>query len=70
LLETDLLTAISPRQLHYEFSAGWLTALRVPLPETKRVIGITMRSDSHPSPGASLLMHEIRGVSTLLADMV
>jgi LysR family transcriptional regulator of gallate degradation len=70
LLETDLLTAISPRQLHYELSAGLLTALRVPLPETKRVIGITLRSDSHPSPGASLLMHEIRGAGASLADIV
>jgi LysR family transcriptional regulator, regulator for genes of the gallate degradation pathway len=63
LLETDLLTAISPRQLHYEFAAGLLSVLRVPLPETERVIGITMRSDSYPSPGASLLMEEIRQCS-------
>lgn len=60
LLESDMLTAISPRQLHYELDAKLLVALPVPLPETKRQIGITQRADSHPSPTASLLMAEIR----------
>jgi LysR family transcriptional regulator, regulator for genes of the gallate degradation pathway len=68
LLETDLLTAISPRQLHYELAAGLLTELRIPLPETERVIGITMRSDSHPSPGATLLIDEVRQFSGDLGD--
>src|SRR5437867_2673491 len=59
LLNTDLLTAISPRQLSYELKAGLLTLLPVPLPDTRRVIGITRRTDSLASPGAKILMEEI-----------
>ena len=66
LLESDLLTAISPRQLYYEFEARLLTVLPVPLPETRRRIGITQRVDSHPSPGATLLMAEIRRLCPVL----
>lgn len=66
LLESDLLTAISPRQLFYEFEARLLTVLPVPLPETQRRIGITQRVDSHPSPGATLLMGEIRRLCPVL----
>jgi LysR family transcriptional regulator of gallate degradation len=43
LLNTDLLTAISPRQLAYELAGGLLTVLPFPLPDTRRVIGITQR---------------------------
>lgn len=66
LLESDLFTAISPRQLYYELDAALLQVLPVPLPETERRIGITQRVDSHPSPGASLLMAEIRRQCPLL----
>jgi LysR family transcriptional regulator of gallate degradation len=59
LLNTDLLTAISPRQLSYELAAGLLTVLPFPLPDTRRVIGITRRIDSLASPGARILMDEI-----------
>jgi LysR family transcriptional regulator, regulator for genes of the gallate degradation pathway len=59
LLNGDLLTAISPRQLAYELAAGLLTVLPVPLPDTRRVIGITRRADSLAWPGAKLLMDEI-----------
>ena len=59
LLNTDLLTAISPRQLSYELAAGLLHVIPVPLPDTRRVIGITRRTDSMPWPGAKLLMEEI-----------
>ena len=69
LLNTDLLTAISARQLSYELSAGLLTVLPVPLPDTRRVIGITRRTDSVASPGARILMNEIarRGPAVLAA---
>ena len=60
LLESDMLTAVSPRQLYYELEAGLLAILPLPLPETRRQIGITQRTDSHPSPAANLLMAEIR----------
>ena len=63
LLESDLVTAISARQLDHEFRAGLLKALPIPLPETSRRIGITRRSASVPSPGATLLMDEIRAIA-------
>lgn len=67
LLNSDLLTAISPRQLSYELSAELLTLLPIPLADTRRVIGITRRSDSLASPGAKVLMEEIaRRCPTLL----
>jgi LysR family transcriptional regulator of gallate degradation len=59
LLNSDLLTAISPRQLSYEFATGLLTILPIPLRDTRRVIGITSRTDSLVWPGAKLLMEEI-----------
>jgi LysR family transcriptional regulator, regulator for genes of the gallate degradation pathway len=59
LVNSDLLTAISPRQLSYELAAGLLTVLPVPLSDTRRVIGITRRADSLASPGARILMDEI-----------
>ena len=59
LLNSELLTAISPRQLSFELAAGLLALLPVPLPDTRRVIGITRRTDSVPSPGAKILMEEI-----------
>jgi LysR family transcriptional regulator of gallate degradation len=59
LLNTDLLTAISPHQLSYELAGKLLTLLPIPLPDTRRVIGITRRSDSLASPGAKILMDEI-----------
>ena len=40
-------------------AAGLLALLPVPLPDTRRVIGITRRADSIPSPGAKILMEEI-----------
>jgi LysR family transcriptional regulator of gallate degradation len=59
LLNSDLLTAISPHQLSYELAAGLLTVLPASLQDTRRIIGITRRTDSLASPGASVLMEEI-----------
>jgi LysR family transcriptional regulator of gallate degradation len=59
LLNSDLLTAISLRQLSFELAAGLLAPLPILLPDTRRAIGITRRSDSLPSPGAKILMEEI-----------
>jgi LysR family transcriptional regulator, regulator for genes of the gallate degradation pathway len=70
LLNTDLLTAISPRELSYELGSGLLALLPVPLRDTRRVIGITRRTDSLPSPGAAILMEEIaRRCPVLLASI-
>jgi LysR family transcriptional regulator, regulator for genes of the gallate degradation pathway len=59
LVQSDLLTAISARQLAYELDAGLVRELPFELPETERVIGITRRADSVSWPGARLLMDEI-----------
>jgi LysR family transcriptional regulator of gallate degradation len=60
LLESDLLTGISPRQLYYELEQAALVTLPITLPETAREIGITRRTGSQPSPGAALLMDQLR----------
>ena len=59
LLNSDLLTAISPQQIAYELRSKLLTVLPFPLPDTRRVIGITRRADSLASPGARIVMEEI-----------
>ena len=59
LVNSDLLTAISPRQLSYELRAGLLRVLPFALEDTRRVIGVTQRTDSVASPGAKILIDEI-----------
>ncbi|MFO1302212.1 MAG: LysR family transcriptional regulator [Burkholderiales bacterium] len=63
LRNSDLVTAISPRQLHYELAEGLLRLLPIPLPDTRRVIGITRRADSLVWPGAKLLADELARLS-------
>ena len=62
LLESDMITAISPRQLSREISAGMLARLPISLPETLRQIGMLRRENDYPSPGANLLTAEMRAV--------
>jgi LysR family transcriptional regulator of gallate degradation len=62
LMHSDMLTAISAQQLHYEIAAGALQVLNIDLPKTTRMIGITQRMESLASPGALALMEEIRNV--------
>jgi len=65
-----LLAAISLRQLSYDLDAGLLTLLPIPLHDTRRLIGITRRTDSMVSPGAKILMEEIaRRYPPLLAPI-
>jgi LysR family transcriptional regulator of gallate degradation len=59
LLESDMLTALSPHQLRYEIRDGSLVVLDFPLEATRRKIGITQRLGAFPSPGARALMDEI-----------
>lgn len=63
LVESDMVTAISPQQLRYEIDAGMLCALDFPLADTTRDIGITVRSSAVPSPGAVLLVDALRQVA-------
>jgi LysR family transcriptional regulator, regulator for genes of the gallate degradation pathway len=60
LMGTDMIAALSAQQLHYEIAAGELVVLDVPLHNTRREIGLTMRADSAPSPGARALIDAIR----------
>lgn len=62
LLNSDMVTVISPHQLHYEREAGVLTTLDFDLPETSRWIGLIYRAESRPSPGAIALMQAVREV--------
>ena len=56
--------AISAQQLEYEIHSNALQVLDFDLPRTSRTIGITQREESHPSPGAVVLMDAIREVAT------
>lgn len=60
LLHTDLITAISPRQLQYEIDNGSLARLDIALDFTLREIGFTYRRNSVASPIAVLMREEIR----------
>ncbi len=57
LHESDVITAISPQQFDRELRTGTLVQLALRLPETSRVIGITQRTDSHPSARARARAH-------------
>lgn len=60
LMNSDLLSAVSSHQVAYELDARLLHVLPFPLADTRRVIGITERTDSLASPGAKILIDEIR----------
>ena len=60
LVQSDLLTAISASQLQYEIESKDLTVLPIALKETRRSIGVTLRLGALPSPGARILIDEIR----------
>lgn len=68
LLESDMLTAISPHQLRYEIRDGSLVVLDFALDGTRRDIGISQRHGAFASPGARALMAQIREVVSLSAD--
>jgi LysR family transcriptional regulator, regulator for genes of the gallate degradation pathway len=62
LLRTDMVAALSAQQLRYECAQGQLTMLDVPMPDTERDIGLTMRALGEPSPAARKLIDAIRAV--------
>lgn len=70
LMGTDMIAALSAQQLHYEIAAGDLVVLDVPLHNTRREIGLTMRADSVPSPGARALIDAIRLAVAEVAPVV
>lgn len=60
LMGTDMIAALSAQQLHYEIESGQLVVLDVPLHNTRREIGLTLRAQSAPSPAARALIDAIR----------
>ncbi|CAB3666907.1 HTH-type transcriptional regulator HdfR [Paraburkholderia graminis C4D1M] len=60
LLGTDMVAALSAQQLHYEVQTGQLAVLDVPLHNTRRDIGLTLRAAGTPSPAARALIDAIR----------
>jgi LysR family transcriptional regulator of gallate degradation len=62
LLESDMLTALSPHQLRYEIIDGSMVVLDCPLEGAVREIGLSQRVGALPSPGTRALMDEIRAV--------
>jgi LysR family transcriptional regulator of gallate degradation len=62
LLESDIVTAASLHLFHHELEAGSLVALPVELPEASRSVGVLRRPHDHISPGARLLIEEIRAL--------
>jgi LysR family transcriptional regulator of gallate degradation len=63
LMNSDMLTAISPHQLHYELASGTLVELQVGLGSMVRRIGITLRDHAMLSPAALTVLDAIRMVS-------
>ena len=68
LLETDMVSAASRQLFHHELQDGTLVTLPIRLPGTSRPIGILRRTQDHSSPGAQLLIEELRRVPAMPAD--
>ena len=63
LFQGNMLAPLSEHQLHYEIKAGSLVVLPFAMAGMQREIGITTRTGAHLSPGASVLLEEIRRIS-------
>ncbi len=66
LLETDMLTLLSPDQLRVEIEAGLLVAL-APLRPVTRIIGITTRQDWRPTQSQQRMMDTLCAVAENLS---
>lgn len=60
LMESDRIMLLSHHQIHYELRAGLLVALPHPLGRVVRPIGLTMRSDWHPTAAQQRLLEILR----------
>jgi LysR family transcriptional regulator of gallate degradation len=63
LLSSDMLTVLSPHQLHYEIDTGQLAVLQLQMPGLERQIGVTTREGAHLSPGARALLAELHSAA-------
>lgn len=61
LLETDMLTLLSPDQLRVEIEAGLLIPRDPPAP-VRRTIGITTRQDWRPTPPQAAMIETLRKI--------
>ncbi|TFL14682.1 LysR family transcriptional regulator [Pusillimonas caeni] len=64
LFNSDMITVASQHLFEPEIRSGLLAALPVELPQIRRPIGILRRKQDHSSPGAQLLIEEIRSIHT------
>jgi hypothetical protein len=58
---------MSAHQIHYELAAGLLVALPHPAGKVVRPIGLTVRSDWHPTGTQRRLLDILRGVARAAA---
>ena len=56
LAESQFLTLLSPHQVRVEISSGLLVRIGKPLDETRRAIGLTVRSGWQPTPAQSAFL--------------
>ncbi len=63
LMQSDMLTAVSPQHLLHELQAGTLAELAIDLPGSSREVGFVLRKDAQPSAPCVLLMEKIRVAS-------
>jgi DNA-binding transcriptional LysR family regulator len=63
LIESDLLTMLSPDQVAVELEAGWLVALgNAPLAQ-ERTVGVTSRASWRPTTIQAEFLDDLRAVS-------
>ncbi|MCR0983966.1 LysR family transcriptional regulator [Roseomonas populi] len=65
LLDSDMVTAVSPHLFQHEIGAKSLAVLPFEMPETRRAIGFLQRAGGSPSLAARMLMDSIRAVGRL-----
>ncbi len=68
LLETDMISAASRQLFLHELRSGALVSLPIDLRGTERPMGILRRTFEHSSPGAQLLIEEIRRICRAATD--
>lgn len=67
LLNSELITACSPQQLHYEIRNGLIVSLPIDLGDTRRAIGLTQRQGCPSSPAINALIQEIHSSCAALS---
>jgi len=63
LIESDLLTMLSPDQVAVELEAGWLVTLRDAPAAQERSIGVTSRASWRPTTVQAEFLADLRGVA-------